>query len=97
MTDTKIIPISITEIAKQEVIRALSIKGIPENYFLRIGLRGGACSATYLIGFDKIGEHDELYEINDLKVIIDKRHLMYLINIELDFEEEGNGFTFSKL
>ncbi|MDR6562930.1 MULTISPECIES: iron-sulfur cluster assembly accessory protein [Arcicella] len=97
MTDTKIIPINITETAKTEVIRALGIKGIPENYFLRVGLRGGACSATYLIGFDKMTEHDELYEINDLKVLIDKRHLMYLINIELDFEEEGNGFTFNKL
>lgn len=97
MNPTSIIPISITDIAKQEVIKALSIKGIPENYFLRVGLRGGACSATYLIGFDKMGEHDELYEIDELKVIIDKRHLMYLINIELDFEEEGNGFTFNKL
>ncbi len=97
MNQTSIIPISITDIAKQEVIKALSIKGIPENYYLRVGLRGGACSATYLIGFDKIGEHDELYEIDELKVIIDKRHLMYLINIELDFEEEGNGFTFNKL
>jgi iron-sulfur cluster assembly protein len=97
MNQTTIVPISITDIAKQEIKKALSIKGIPENYHLRVGLKGGACSATYIVGFDKISEHDERYEINEIQVLIDKRHLMYLINIQLDFEEEGNGFTFNKL
>ena len=98
MTQTKIIPIKITPIATEQINKALTIKGIPENYFLRIGLRGGACSATYFIGFDKMEDLDDLYEIENLniKLLIKRPHLMYLIGIELDFEEEGNGYTFNK-
>ena len=99
MTDTKIIPINITDNAKAQVNNALTIKGIPENYFLRIGLRGGACSASYFIGFDKMEDLDDLYEIKNLniKLLIKRPHLMYLMGLELDFEEEGNGYTFNKL
>ncbi|WP_044173887.1 HesB/IscA family protein [Flectobacillus major] len=96
MNSTKIIPITITQNAKQEIQKALEIKGIPADYFLRVGLRGSACSATYIIGFDKKEEHDELYEIDGISLIINKHHLMYLIGVQLDFEEEGNGFTFIK-
>ncbi|PWK26669.1 iron-sulfur cluster assembly protein [Arcicella aurantiaca] len=99
MTDLKINPIDITDKAKEQINNALKIKGIPENYFLRIGLRGGACSATYFIGFDKMEDNDELHQINNLNIglLIKKPHLMYLMGVELDFEEEGNGYTFNKL
>ena len=98
MTETKIIPINITDNAKEQVNKALTIKGIPENYFLRIGLRGGACSATYFIGFDKMEDLDDLYKIENLNIglLIKRPHLMYLIGVELDFEEEGNGYIFNK-
>jgi iron-sulfur cluster assembly protein len=99
MTNTKIIPINITDTAKEQVNKALTIKGIPENYFLRIGLRGGACSATYFIGFDKMEDLDDIYEIENLNInlLIKRPHLMYLMGVELDFEEEGNGYTFNKI
>jgi iron-sulfur cluster assembly protein len=99
MTNTKIIPINITDTAKEQVNKALTIKGIPDNYFLRIGLRGGACSATYFIGFDKMEDLDDIYEIENLNInlLIKRPHLMYLMGIELDFEEEGNGYTFNKI
>jgi iron-sulfur cluster assembly protein len=99
MSNTKIIPINITDTAKEEVNKALTIKGIPDNYFLRIGLRGGACSATYFIGFDKMEDLDDIYEIENLNInlLIKRPHLMYLMGVELDFEEEGNGYTFNKL
>ena len=99
MTETKIIPINITDNAKEQVNKALTIKGIPENYFLRIGLRGGACSATYFIGFDKMEDLDDLYKIENLNIglLIKRPHLMYLMGVELDFEEEGNGYIFNKL
>ncbi|MDZ7897351.1 MAG: iron-sulfur cluster biosynthesis family protein [Arcicella sp.] len=99
MTDTKIIPINITDSAKEQVNKALTIKGIPDNYFLRIGLRGGACSATYFIGFDKMEDLDDIYEIENLNInlLVKRPHLMYLMGVELDFEEEGNGYIFNKL
>ncbi|MCU0471588.1 MAG: iron-sulfur cluster assembly accessory protein [Arcicella sp.] len=99
MTEIKINPIDITDKAKDQINKALTIKGIPDNYYLRIGLRGGACSATYFIGFDKMEDNDELHEINNLNIglLIKKPHLMYLMGVELDFEEEGNGYTFNKV
>lgn len=99
MTELKINPIEITDKAKEQINNALKIKGIPDNYFLRIGLRGGACSATYFIGFDKMEDNDELHHINNLNIglLIKKPHLMYLMGVELDFEEEGNGYTFNKV
>lgn len=99
MTELKINPIDITDKAKEQINNALKIKGIPENYFLRIGLRGGACSATYFIGFDKMEDNDELHEIKNLNIglLVKKPHLMYLMGVELDFEEEGNGYTFNKV
>lgn len=99
MIELKINPIEITDKAKEQINNALKIKGIPENYFLRIGLRGGACSATYFIGFDKMEDNDELHQITNLNIglLIKKPHLMYLMGVELDFEEEGNGYTFNKV
>jgi len=91
-----ITPITITEKAQEEINKALSIKGIPDGYFLRIGLKGSACSATYIIGFDKKEENDEAYELHGIQLIINKHHLMYLLGVELDFDEEGNGVTFIK-
>jgi iron-sulfur cluster assembly protein len=89
--------INITENAQSEIHKALSIKGIPEGYCLRVGLKGGACSANYLLGFDKKEVHDDLYHIEGINVLIDRRHLMYMVGLTLDFEEEGNGFTFLAL
>jgi iron-sulfur cluster assembly protein len=91
-----ITPISITEKALTEINKALSIKGIPEGYFLRVGLKGSACSASYIIGFDKKEDNDETYQLHNIDLIINKHHLMYLLGVELDFDEEGNGFTFIK-
>lgn len=91
-----ITPITITQKAQKEINNALSIKGIPEGYFLRVGLKGSACSATYIIGFDQKEENDEVYQLDNIQLIINKHHLMYLLGVELDFDEEGNGFTFIK-
>jgi len=65
---------------------------------LGFGLKGGACSATYLLGLDKAAENDELYEVEGVKVLIDKRHLMYLIGVKIDYAEteSGMGFTIEK-
>ena len=87
-----------SEIARAEILKSLHSPQIPSGYALRIGLKGGACAATYLLGLDKATENDELYEIEGVKVLIDKRHLMYLIGVQIDYAqtEEGMGFTIVK-
>lgn len=93
------IPVKFTTEARNEILKTLNSPQIPEGYALRIGLKGGACSATYLLGLDKANENDELYVVENVRVLIDKRHLMYLIGVEVDFQmtEDGMGYTIQKM
>ncbi len=90
--------LSFSEIARTEILKSLNSPQIPAGYALRVGLKGGACATSYLLGFDKETENDELHEIDGVNVLIDKRHLMYLIGIKIDYAEteQGLGFTIVK-
>jgi iron-sulfur cluster assembly protein len=92
------IPITFTELAREQILQTLNSPQIPAGYALRVGLKGGSCSASYLIGLDKATENDEIYSIEDVNVVIDKRHLMYLIGVEVGYEitVNGAGFTVTK-
>jgi iron-sulfur cluster assembly protein len=88
-------PVHISARAQTEIRDTLSANKIPETYGLRVGLRGGMCSATFLLGFDTASETDREYLVEGIKVIIDRRHLMYVLGVTIDYEEsgEGQGFT----
>ena len=92
-------PIQITEKAQAEVIDILTNKNIPQGYGLRVGMKGGGCGASFFLGFDQPKEHDQTFSVNGFTLIIDKRHFMYLFNMEVDFEERETeqGFIFNKL
>jgi iron-sulfur cluster assembly protein len=92
------LPVHLSALATQEILHIMQHKGIPPEYRLRIGIKGGGCGATFLLGFDKPQEQDLQYTHAQVPILIDKRHLMYLLGLEIDFEEtqEGRGFTFSK-
>ncbi|PIB34375.1 Fe-S cluster protein [Reichenbachiella sp. 5M10] len=92
-------PVSITPKALEEVQNIMDHKGIPADYSLRIGIKGGGCGAMgYVIGFDKPNESDISYTIEQIPVVVDKKHVMYLIGLEVDFVEEADarGFSFNK-
>jgi iron-sulfur cluster assembly protein len=90
-------PIQLTENAKQEIKSTLEANKIPDIYGLRVGIKGGACSSNFLLGFDTATEFDQTYLVEGVKVIIDKRHLMYVIGVLVDYEEglNGSGYTVS--
>lgn len=90
-------PIQITYKAKTEILTTLKANKIPDTYGLRVGLKGGACSGTFVLGFDTQTEYDQLYLIDGIRVYIDKRHLMYILGLSVDYEESmnGNGYTVS--
>jgi len=91
-------PVQISTIAKKEIIETLNSNKIPSDYGLRVGIKGGGCSAQFLLGFDLPSAQDQVYVIDTIKVIIDKRHLMYVMGTEVDFEENevSSGFTIIK-
>jgi iron-sulfur cluster assembly protein len=92
-----LIPIKITEKALHEIQNIILNKNIPEDYFLRVGVKGGGCGGmSYLLGFDKKKESDEQFEIKGIKVLVEKKHFMFLMGMEIDFYEgnDARGFTF---
>lgn len=90
-------PVHISERAKAEIRETFRANKIPDEYGLRVGLRGGACSATFLLGFDTPTTDDQAYEVDGIRVLIDRRHLMYVLGVLVDYEEgaQGAGFTIS--
>jgi iron-sulfur cluster assembly protein len=96
-TIQKTAPISLTPRAIEEVKIIMQDKSVPADYGLRIGVQGGGCSGmSYLLGFDKKKDTDEVYEIGGVEVIMDKKHGMYVMGMEVDFQDGLNtrGFTF---
>lgn len=97
-TTIKKAPIALTERAIAEVKIIMKDKNVPEDYGLRIGVQGGGCSGmSYLLGFDKKKEADEQYEVDGLPLIMDKKHAMYVMGMEVDFQDGLNarGFVFN--
>lgn len=91
--------IVVTDKAKKEIKRIKETNNIPENYGLRVGVKGGGCSGmTYTLNFDentKTG--DTVIESADVKLYIDGKSLFYLMGTELDFSDglNGKGFIFN--
>ncbi len=66
--------------------------------FLRIGVKGGGCSGlSYLLAFDQKEENDKEFVIQEIPVIMNQAHVMYVLGMEVDFEYGLNsrGFTFN--
>ena len=97
MTDV-LQPVSLSPRAAAEVDQIMKTKNIPENYFLRLGIRGGGgCGgAKLIIGFDKQREGDLRYKQGNIDVLVDKKHVMFLIGKAVDFYEgvDAQGFLF---
>ncbi len=96
-TVTAIQPISLTDGAVVQLKRLMTEKDVPENYGLRVGVKGGGCSGfSYLLGFDERKEKDEVYEVNGITVFMEKAHGIYLLGMEIDWMEglSNRGFTF---
>jgi len=91
-------PIKFTEGAIKEIKTLIYEKELGENYGLRIGVKGGGCSGfSYVLGFDKAGEKDVLFNVDNFKVLMDKAHGMYLAGMEIDYLNglKNRGFIFN--
>jgi iron-sulfur cluster assembly protein len=91
--------IQIAPKAVKEIIKIREENSIPENYGLRIGVKGGGCSGLkYSLGFDaESKEGDMIIEQEGIKLFVDGKSLFYLSGTKLDFTDglNGKGFVFN--
>ena len=89
--------VTITEMAAKKVSDLRLEEGKPE-WGLRIRVVGGGCSGmSYVLEFDtEKGQHDKEFDIDGVKVVIDKKSYIYLNGTTLDYVTQGltGGFTF---
>ncbi len=84
--------------ALNQILQLMVEGGItPDTHNLRGGVKGGGCSGlSYVMDFDdKIEPTDEVVETdNGLKVVIDRKSVLYLYGTELTYSDglSGKGF-----
>lgn len=90
--------VEITPAALREIQQIIQNKNIPSDYSLRITIKGGrgCAGVNYTLGFDKPSETDLIYQIGQLRVIVRKAELMFLMGKKVDFYEgsDARGFLF---
>lgn len=91
-------PVSFTEGAVKELKKLIDQQEIGPGFGLRVGVEGGGCSGmNYILGFDQKKDGDNEYFIDGLKVYMHKAHGLYLVGMQIDFQDGLNarGFTFN--
>jgi iron-sulfur cluster assembly protein len=70
-----------------------------KGFGLRLGIKTTGCSGlAYVLEFvDEPNEDDQVFNVDDVNIIIDGKSLVYLDGIQLDFVKEGlnEGFKFT--
>ena len=91
--------IKVSNIAKNRVSTLMKDDGFnPINDFVRVGVKSGGCSGlSYELKFDSNQfNEDRLFEDNGVKILVDKKSLLYLVGTTLDYSGglNGKGFVF---
>lgn len=90
--------ISVTDKAKEKISELLLQDGRSQHHNVRVSVKGGGCSGLmYDLDFDdKINPADQVFEDKGVKILVDKKSLLYLLGTTLDFSDglNGKGFQF---
>ncbi len=88
---------TVTDSAAKQVGVLLDGRGKP-SAGIRIGVKQRGCSGnSYTLEFaDEENPLDEIVVVDDLKIFIDPKAILFVIGTEMDFKEETleSGFTF---
>ncbi|SRR5690606_7411589 len=90
--------INVTEKAKERILALRQEEGKSTEHNIRVSVKGGGCSGLmYDLGFDdQIKPADQVFEDKGIKILVDKKSLLYLLGTTLDFSDglNGKGFQF---
>lgn len=88
--------ISVTEKASEEIQRLIKDSEYTKP-FIKVSVKGGGCSGLmYNLEFVEEQTNENLYEDKGVKILVDKKSLLYLAGTELNFSDglNGKGFQF---
>lgn len=90
--------ITVTDKAKDKIVEIRKTEGFTTDHNIRVSVKGGGCSGLmYDLAFDSaINDKDQVFEDKGVKILVDKKSLLYLLGTELDFSDglNGKGFQF---
>lgn len=90
-------PVMLTKRAAKQIIQIKEKESLDENLYLRVAVEGGGCSGlSYKLGFDVRTDEDKIIVSENIEIVIDPKHLMYLNGITIDYPDglDARGFTF---
>ena len=89
--------VTVSESAAKK-LNSLIEEGGALNPYVRVSVKGGGCSGlAYDLSFDNTQDPaDTLAEDKGVKILIDRKSLLYLIGTELEYSDglNGKGFQF---
>ena len=90
--------INVSEKAKDRIIELRQKEGHGKDHHIRVSVKGGGCSGLmYDLYFDnKTNTEDQVFEDKGIKILVDKKSLLYLLGTTLEFSDglNGKGFQF---
>lgn len=92
--------IKVSDQAKEKAIQLMTEDGFqPFEDYIRVGVKSGGCSGLeYMLKFDnEKTDSDQVFENNGIKIIIDKKSILYLAGTILEYSGglNGKGFVFN--
>ncbi|MEC7069075.1 MAG: iron-sulfur cluster assembly accessory protein [Bacteroidota bacterium] len=92
--------IKVSPSAQEKVSQLMREEGFnPAQDFIRVGVKSGGCSGlSYDLSFDNSkSDQDRLFEDNQVKILVDKKSLLYLLGTTLEYSGglNGKGFIFN--
>jgi iron-sulfur cluster assembly protein len=90
--------ITVSDKAKERILELKKEEGRAENENIRVSVKGGGCSGLmYDLGFDAtLADSDHVFEDKGVKILVDRKSLLYLAGTTLEFSDglNGKGFQF---
>ena len=90
--------VTVRERAAEKIIELRQKEGLTHEYNIRVAVEGGGCSGLmYNLDFSSAPQaNDMVFEDKGVKIMVDKKSILYLAGTELDFSDglNGKGFQF---
>jgi iron-sulfur cluster assembly protein len=89
--------IKVSDHAKEKAIQLMTEEGFkPFEDYIRVGVKSGGCSGLeYVLKFDnEKADADQVFEDNGIKIIVEKKSILYVSRNTLEYSGCLNGKAF---